>query len=235
MPGVHKKFLDGQTGSRRRGQCFCIRDRANFPKCFNPPDIFFCSTDLTDKFFDIKECSLVPAVKDGFISGKVGEKFFVAAAVVESISDLIGVDGSGSFEFCRFRHGFDGFVKLESMIVRMVLMETIVINGLFYGMAVKAAAEVNLTEKFLYKLKRSTKGKADFIDEFAASGVEGWAVFARKPVTDCDFRDLYMDSGKFLLEICRFFFDIFAGAGISASLHQSCESCMERDKVCRIL
>lgn len=97
----------------------------------------------------------------------------------------------------------------------MVLMETIVINGLFYGMAVKAAAEVNLTEKFLYKLKRSTKGKADFIDEFAASGVEGWAVFARKPVTDCDFRDLYMDSGKFLLEICRFFFDIFAGAGIS--------------------
>ncbi len=87
----------------------------------------------------------------------------------------------------------------------MVLMEAIVINGLFYGMTVEAAAEVNLTEKFLYKLKRSTKGKADFIDEFAASGVEGWAAFARKPVTDCDFRDLYMDSGKFLLEICRFF------------------------------
>ena len=114
-------------------------------------------------------------------------------------------------------------------------MEAIVINGLFYGMTVEAAAEVNLTEKFLYKLKRSTKGKADFIDEFAASGVEGWAAFARKPVTDCDFRDLYMDSGKFLLEICRFFLDILAGAGISASLHQSCESCMERDKVCRIL
>lgn len=153
---------------------FASGNRADFLEDFDSLDIFVCSPDLKDKFFDIKECSLVPAVKDGFISGKVGEKFFVAAAVVESISDLIGVDGSGSFEFCRFRHGFDGFVKLESMIVRMVLMETIVINGLFYGMAVEAAAEVNLTEKFLYKLKRSTKGKADFIDEFAASGVEGW-------------------------------------------------------------
>lgn len=176
---------------------FASGNRADFLEDFDSLDIFVCSPDLKDKFFDIKECSLVPAVKDGFISGKVGEKFFVAAAVVESISDLSGIDGIGIFGFCRFRHGFDGFVKLESMIVRMVLMEAIVINGLFYGMTVEAAAEVNLTEKFLYKLKRSTKGKADFIDEFAASGVEGWAAFAGKPVTDCDFRDLYMDSGSF--------------------------------------
>ena len=77
MPGVHEKFLDGQTGSRRCSQCFCIRDRANFRKCRTPPDIFFCSADLADKFFNIKKCSLVPAFKDGFISGKVGEKFFV--------------------------------------------------------------------------------------------------------------------------------------------------------------
>ena len=75
--------------------------------------------------------------------------------------------------------------------------------------AVETAAEIDLTEKVLYKVKRSSECKTDFIDDLTASGVKSRAAFAQKPVPDGNFRDFYMNIRKFLEKIRSFFSGIF--------------------------
>ena len=157
MPGVHEKFL-GWSDRKPKARPMFLHPGScrGVPKCRNPPDIFFCSADLADKFFDIKKCSLVPAVKDGFISGKSRREILRRCG---SCREHFGSDRCRRDRKLRIlpfpgTFGLDGFVKLESMIVRMVLMEAIVINGLFYGMTVEAAAGFLI---FLFQNLQSAK------------------------------------------------------------------------------